>query len=604
MFRKLLFKSTLVLLLSFSILELTGQCPENCSNDNIFIGGLAGNLFLTGTDNVYVGNKAGQSTTIGLSNVAFGNKAGHNITSGKLNTYIGKQAGYNCDTADRNTFVGALTGNLNSSGEFNTFIGQSAGYGNQTGSHNVFLGWDAGPATTDPQNNESHRLYINNENGTFPLIYGEFDNDIVKINGEFYTFGDAGIGTSFPTQRLDVNGAIRIGNTSTSLNGSLRYNGNNFQGYHNGQWISLDKNVWTQTSISAYYMAGKIGIGTINPNSRLHINAATNEDALRIQSNGSSKLVVGFNGGTTIGAFTSAPADGLYVDGNTGLGILSPTQKLSVDGAISISNTSANTSGTIRYNGTNFQGYHNGIWKNLDEPAGISLWSQNGSDAHYTAGRIGIGTTSPNSALHIDGLSGQNPLRVAISGQTKFHVSSNGGVSIGTPSAPPGNGLAVSGNVGIGTTSATQKLTVVGDASITGALVAPSDERLKENIEPLNNALEIVKQLQPKTYSYQADKVEEFGLSDDVQFGLIAQELEKILPQLVTEQAIGDEDGNIYKGIEYAQLIPILLQAIKDLENEKEYLTEKLNSQDKILSMIVSRLDELEDSSLVDNPKR
>lgn len=211
----------------------------------------------------------------------------------------------------------------------------------------------------------------------------------------------------------------------------------------------------------------------------------------------------------------------------------------------------------------------------------------------HTSGNTGIGTTSPNSRLHVDASLGQNPFIAAIDGQTKFHISSNGGVSIGTPSAPPGNGLSVSGNVGIGETLPIQKLTVIGDASITGALVAPSDRRLKENVKAIDNALEIIHQLQPRTYVHQENKAKEFGLSDDIQYGLIAQELEKVLPSLVTAQAIKDEDGVSYKGVEYTQLIPILISGLKEmnaknqvLESQYDIVLERLNELEKSMAVV------------------
>jgi len=608
---------------------------------NVFIGFHSG-IESTGSLNSFVGHNSGLNNTSGSDNSFFGQSSGHNNSHGERNVFIGKSSGYSNLVGDDNAFFGYKAGFEHLAGHSNIFLGPYSGYNNTIGDENIYLGRSAGFYNTGDMDNNtfigtysghfingnmnvcigansgpsgafnalanvSERLYIDNIMSDSPLIYGEFNNNLIRINGEFHTSGDVGIGTNNPTQRLDVNGAIRIANTTTNSDGSLRYDGNNFLGHHNGQWISLDNNVWSETSSSASYMDGKVGIGTTNPNSKLHVNADTNEDAFRVQSNGSSKLTVGFNGGTSIGAFASAPANGLYVDGNTGLGISSPTQKLSVDGAIRISNTSANSNGTIRYNGTNFQGHHNGQWLNLDEQGGVSggsVWTVSGSDAHYTTGRVGIGTNNPNSTLHIDGLGGQNPIRAAIAGQTKFHVSSNGGVSIGTPSAPPGNGLAVSGNVGIGTTTPAQKLTVVGDASITGALVAPSDRRLKENIESIENALELINKLQPRTYVHEENKIKELGLSEDIQYGLIAQELEEILPSLVVDKALTDVDGLSYKGVEYEQLIPILIQSIKEMDRKNdalkifsENLLEKYHSLEDNYLDLSQRIAEIEDES-------
>src|SRR6476620_3234592 len=76
------------------------------------------------------------------------------------------------------------------------------------------------------------------------------------------------------------------------------------------------------------------------------------------------------------------------------------------------------------------------------------------------AGLWGFGTTAPNSKVHINSASGQVPLRVQVNASTKFLVHSGGGVSIGSGSTPPANGLYVSGNVGIGIATPENKLHV------------------------------------------------------------------------------------------------------------------------------------------------
>jgi hypothetical protein len=90
-----------------------------------------------------------------------------------------------------------------------------------------------------------------------------------------------------------------------------------------------------------------------------------------------------------------------------------------------------------------------------------------------------------------------------------------------------------------------------------------SDEKLKTNINDFNEALDIIEKLNPKIYNWNERAKELCRCKDDrLHYGLIAQDLEKILPELI--HPIYTE----FKSIDYIQLIPILIQAIKEL-NEK-----------------------------------
>lgn len=85
-----------------------------------------------------------------------------------------------------------------------------------------------------------------------------------------------------------------------------------------------------------------------------------------------------------------------------------------------------------------------------------------------------------------------------------------------------------------------------------------SDERLKENIQPITDALNVVDLLEGKTYQFIA--------SGKKSSGVIAQELFDVLPDLVTE----DEQG--YLSVSYMGIVPYLIEAIKELRKEVELL--------------------------------
>jgi hypothetical protein len=99
-----------------------------------------------------------------------------------------------------------------------------------------------------------------------------------------------------------------------------------------------------------------------------------------------------------------------------------------------------------------------------------------------------------------------------------------------------------------------------------------SDYRLKENIEPMQNALDIVAQLNPVTYTWKAD--------GSVGQGFIAHELQAIVPDCVTgEKDAIDEDGNPeYQGIDTSFLVATLVKAIQEQQATIEALTSRIET--------------------------
>jgi hypothetical protein len=102
---------------------------------------------------------------------------------------------------------------------------------------------------------------------------------------------------------------------------------------------------------------------------------------------------------------------------------------------------------------------------------------------------------------------------------------------------------------------------------------------LKEDIKNLSGALAIVEQLRPVTYQYRQREFPSMTLPGGKQYGLIAQEVEAILPELVMENvnpAQSDASGNEivpavdFKSLNYQELIPLLIKAVQELQAENE----------------------------------
>jgi hypothetical protein len=222
-------------------------------------------LSTTGTTTISVGVEAGENNTGGFG--AFvGYRAGYN-NQGDHNTFIGRWAGNSNTTGYRSTLVGSNAGQSHKSGVGNVFLGYEAGRYCSTGTYNVFIGYQAGRFE-----NGSSKLFIDNSQTGSPLIYGEFDNDILSING------DVGVGTASPTSALEVKCAdpFLTLNTTSSMSGlKLKQNGLSKWdiGWDSGSGYLYfaDSSGTTETRMVIQDATGNVGIGTTSPDERLEV---------------------------------------------------------------------------------------------------------------------------------------------------------------------------------------------------------------------------------------------------------------------------------------------------------------------------------------------
>ncbi|RMH34168.1 MAG: hypothetical protein D6694_15375, partial [Gammaproteobacteria bacterium] len=203
-------------------------------SSNIGIGTYANYGITTTTSNIAIG-KQSMNNNAGWANVGIGVQSGLYKTSGDLNTFIGFQAGYGngvYSSASKNTLIGARAGRyITSSSNDNVLIGYLSGYNIGTASTNtfigsqsgynavgttgcIFIGYQAGYSETN-----SNRLYIANSSTTTPLIYGEFDNRLIVVNG-----------------RLRV-----TDNSAAPVAGDIRFNTttNKHEGYDGTTWYAM-----------------------------------------------------------------------------------------------------------------------------------------------------------------------------------------------------------------------------------------------------------------------------------------------------------------------------------------------------------------------------
>ncbi len=116
--------------------------------------------------------------------------------------------------------------------------------------------------------------------------------------------------------------------------------------------------------------------------------------------------------------------------------------------------------------------------------------------------------------------------------------------------------VLTNGNVGIGISNPFHKLHVVGNIVASGT-ITPSDIRYKKNIHSITNALDKIMQLNGVFYDLRRSEFPQMQFDTKEQVGLIAQNVEQVLPNVVYTGSDG------YKGVDYAKLVPLLIEAIK-----------------------------------------
>jgi len=131
------------------------------------------------------------------------------------------------------------------------------------------------------------------------------------------------------------------------------------------------------------------------------------------------------------------------------------------------------------------------------------------------------------------------------------------------------NGLQVANALGIGTAASG----TTGEIRATNNITAyySSDARLKENVQVIPNALEKIQQLRGVTFDWTQEYISKHGGEDGYfirqhDVGMIAQEVEKVLPELVADR----EDG--YKAMKYDRVVALLVEAVKELKAELDSL--------------------------------
>ncbi|MBN4061787.1 MAG: hypothetical protein COA57_06290 [Flavobacteriales bacterium] len=325
---------------------------------------------------------------------------------------------------------------------------------------------------------------------------------------------------------------------------------------------------WTQLTIQAQ---NNVGIGTLTPDSSAILDLVATDKGVLVPRTDSTTVNLSFpTPATGLLIYQTTDSTFYYFDGSkwrpmgsTSVGPAGPTGPQGTAGLTGTTGVQGiqGSTGPTGLAGTNGSIGPTGPQGSAGTNGSIGPTGPQGS-----AGTNGsIGPTGPQGSAGIAGPTGADGALNA------WSLSGNIGTTVGTNflGTTDVQDFAIytnnterlrvvsGGNVGIGTTAPTQKLEVNGRLKTNG-INETSDFRMKQDIIDLENSLEKIEQLRGVKYKWKTHDFPEKNFDAGWQIGVIAQEVEKVIPELVKTDIEG------YKSVEYSHLIPVLMEAIKE----------------------------------------
>ena len=579
--------------------------------------------------NVAVGRDALYANTNGANNVGVGYNALKYNTTGTDNIGIGAQALYDGIQGNENIAIGKLAMNRNQKGIGNISIGHNSGAEigqfNHVSNYNLIIGHQAKTSTT----NTTNEIVMGKS------AIGHGSNIVVIGNGDVTAWHPG-----------DDNG-VDLGSASYSFK-NIYFDGTLYQ---NGVEFGGGKFEDGATSGHIYYNGGNVGIGTTTPNqyAKLHVNGDSASTYIYITGGGSGNSYKKMSLGCTADAnrIYSSRQDGTHgtiplwfnvsdgstpdmvikENGHVGIGTTSPDYKIQVAG----NGNAWYTSPCITFSDTaNDKHWYVGSANNqtagdfyIRTMSSSSAYpGENGITIKHSNGNVGIGTTSPDTLLH---LKGGYPLKCESGTDSNTYlildynqVQSNGDKLHINHNTSNNVGIACGGgSVGIGNHSPSYKLHVSG--SVAGSSwTTTSDDRYKHNEKDVNNALETIKKIKIQHY-YKTNKKFDASYNFDLdssgnplldkdnsgnvidnsgnvimiteETGIIAQTVKNI-PELAFCVT-----GNEQLYLNYNNIFCYNIQATQELDRQQQAYKERITQLETTVQLLMDRITALENNA-------
>jgi hypothetical protein len=421
----------------------------------------------------------------------------------------------------------------------------------------------------------------NGDNGVYGSDGGDPSNLAGRFDGQVWVDGDLGVGTFAPDDDLHVSGhvndavAVRISNTNTGSSSQEQLLfadeagvGGSIVHYDDGSaWPNLFR-ILNQRSNGPLVLGtegidrlriapdGNVGIGGTATDAKLYVKTDSQKAIYGWAQPDGTNLVYGVYGGTG-----SDYGYGVYgISGEDG-GVMGQCAFTATTGKLGT--YTQGVYGSDGGNDTRWGGYFDG---NV-----------------HVSDRIGIGTTTPSAALDCDDL-------IRIRGVAWPAADTGKSMELAYNPATHRGYIQVydrdaggdewgqlwlgDGHVGIGSPQVWDpqyKLSVIGKATCQ-EMYEYSDGRLKANVRPIDDPLGTVDRLRGIAFEWSAESESVGAIPGEPGVGLIAQEVEDVLPSLVSTPREG------YKSLDYAKLTAVLVEAVKELRQENRELRERVEA--------------------------
>ena len=380
------------------------------------------------------------------------------------------------------------------------------------------------------------------------IANSDFSESIARflVNGacELYHNGSKKIETT-------ASGVTMYEDTAATYTTTIQNTADNLQlllgttsgGLLNIQGKTINSNATYEIALQAE--GGNVGIGTTSPGSKLSVNGPAALANLGGGSTGSSALYVNSTSGH-VGELiqvlrNSSTKMHMANDGTLGLGTSSPSSLLHLYDS---TDTSSSTTGTTLLTLDNFVGSDLNQQKTFID---FRLFDTNTNETPQV--RIGaeVGANTDANTQEMEG-----------EGAFVVYTNDTSGTSGTATGLNERLRVSSNGNVGIGTSTPSSTLHVVGSILASGDITAYSDDSLKTNVQVIDNAVGKVEQLRGVTF----DRIEDGSTST----GVIAQELKEVLPEAVHT----DEQG--VHSVAYGNVVGLLIEAIKEQQKQIDEL--------------------------------